>query len=378
MTTHHDRAHESGLSGSRDYEREAEQTRRRLAENLDELSDRLTPGQVFDEMLTYSRAGSGTFFRAFSNAMRENPLPSLLIGGGCMMFLSEKMGVRSQGFGNGGRPTAPAADEACADGAGRPDAAGRMTGAAGSSARAMASSVQSGIGGAAESASRQTANAVGAIADTMGQTAASVSDAVSNAADTMRAKAHDLRDQTGGAVEQARVGAQNVAGAVRDAAASMSGAVADTASSVSGGMADTAGRTRRRAADAVRRSRDSAASFVTEQPLLCAAIGVAVGAALAGLLPSTETEDRLMGDASDAVKGTAGQVGSEVVESAKNVASKVADRAQSAVKEEGLSPSAVADAARNLSEGIQSAQSGVKQPTTGTGPLEGASVQRQG
>ena len=31
-----------------------------LAENLDELSDRLTPGQVFDEMLTYSRAGGGT------------------------------------------------------------------------------------------------------------------------------------------------------------------------------------------------------------------------------------------------------------------------------------------------------------------------------
>jgi len=183
----------------------------------------------------------------------------------------------------------------------------------------------------------------------------------------------------GGAVEQARVGAQNVAGAVRDAAASMSGAVADTAFSVSGGMADTASRTRRQAADAVRRSRDSAASFVTEQPLLCAAIGVAVGAALAGLLPSTETEDRLMGDASDAVKGTAGQVGSEALESARHVASKVADRAQSAVKEEGLSPSAVADAARNLSEGIQqSAQGAVNRPTTGTGPQEGASVQRQG
>ena len=96
MTAHHDRARESRLSTSGDYEREAEHTRRRLAENLDELSDRLTPGQVFDEMLTYSRAGGGTFFRAFSNAMRENPVPSLLIGAGCMMFLSEKMGLRPQ------------------------------------------------------------------------------------------------------------------------------------------------------------------------------------------------------------------------------------------------------------------------------------------
>ncbi len=95
MTVHHDRRPESRLSTSGDYEREAEHTRRRLAQNLDELSDRLTPGQVFDEMLTYSRAGSGTVFRAFSNAMRENPLPSLLIGAGCMMFLSEKIGLRA-------------------------------------------------------------------------------------------------------------------------------------------------------------------------------------------------------------------------------------------------------------------------------------------
>ena len=75
------------------YERDAEQTRHRLAESLDELNNRLTPGQVFDEMLTYARGGSGTFFRALSNASRENPVPSLLIAAGAMMFLSEKTGL---------------------------------------------------------------------------------------------------------------------------------------------------------------------------------------------------------------------------------------------------------------------------------------------
>ena len=40
MTSHQER-----LSTARDYKQEAERTRRRLAENLDELSDRLTPGQ---------------------------------------------------------------------------------------------------------------------------------------------------------------------------------------------------------------------------------------------------------------------------------------------------------------------------------------------
>ena len=161
------------------------------------------------------------------------------------------------------------------------------------------------------------------------------------------------------------------AGAARGTAASMR----DPASSMSGRIADTADRTRRQATDAMRQGRESAASFISEQPLLCAAIGVAVGAAIASMLPSTETEDQLMGETSDAVKGAAGQVGSDALESAKNVANKVADRAQSAVKEEGLSPSAVAEAARNLGEEIQQgAQAAMKQPMTGAGPQEGTAA----
>ncbi len=389
MTSQHDRHHDA-LSTSRDYEREAEHTRRRLADNLDELSDRLTPGQLFDEMLTYSRAGGGTFFRTFTNAMRENPLPSLLIGTGCMMFLSEKMGLRPGGWGNGGsKPTMPTAEPYRAyggtsrgsdaagrvsDAAGRvSDAAGRMTGSAAAAARSAPAAGPSGVSSAAEAASRQTSNAIGAVADTMRQTAATVGDSVAGVAEAVRGTTHEARDQASAASEQMRRGAQNVAGTVRDTAASMGGALADTASSMGGALADTAVRTLRQAEDAVKKSRDSAASFVTEQPLLCAAIGIAVGAALASLLPSTEAEDQLMGEAADAVKGAAGQVGAEALESAKNVTTKVADRAQSAVKEEGFSPSAVAEAARSVGEGMQQgAQGDGRQPGPGTRPQEGS------
>ena len=47
---------------SRDYEREARNTRYRLAASLDELNDRLTPGQVFDEMLTYAKGAAERSF----------------------------------------------------------------------------------------------------------------------------------------------------------------------------------------------------------------------------------------------------------------------------------------------------------------------------
>src|SRR5436309_2387042 len=103
---------------SRDYQREAEATRYRLANNMDELSDRLTPGQVFDEMLTYAKGGGGTFLRVLSNASRENPIPSLLIGAGCMMFLSEKMGLNrylARSDGNGGGRMMEAAGDAVSE-----------------------------------------------------------------------------------------------------------------------------------------------------------------------------------------------------------------------------------------------------------------------
>lgn len=389
---------QEGCSTSRDYEREAEHTRRRLAENLDELSDRLTPGQVFDEMLTYSRAGGGMFLSTFSNAVRQNPLPSLLIGAGCMMFLSERMGLRSGKEDGAGEiksavrgPVVSTRTSPASETADRvSDAAARMGGSAASSARAAAVSVSSGLASATEATQRHASDMTGVIAETARHAAATASDTAASAADAVRGAVHDARDTASYGVERMRRSVQTTAGATRDGAASMSraaaGAVSDTAASVRGSaasmggrIADTADRTRRHAAETVRQGRESAASFISEQPLVCAAIGVAIGAALASMLPSTGVEDELMGETSDAVKGAAKDVaqrtGASALESAKNVASKVADRAQTAAAEEGLSVSALSEAARSLGEGAKKDARGVlqQQPTTGAGPQEGTS-----
>ena len=60
-----------------------------------------------------------------------------------------------------------------------------------------------------------------------------------------------------------------------------------------------------------------------------------------------------MGDASDRVKDAAGEAATETLESAKAVAGKVVERTRSAVREEGFSPSAVSDAAKDLAEGVR-------------------------
>ncbi|MBV9288332.1 MAG: DUF3618 domain-containing protein, partial [Hyphomicrobiales bacterium] len=256
MTSQHDQL------SSRDYQKEAEHTRRRLAEHLDELSDRLTPGQVFDEMLTYSRAGGGTFLRAFSNAMRENPIPSLLIGAGCMMFISEKMGMGPGTWGNGGssRRASRAAD--IGDGgydpyysssasmpdtgarishaaAGTAGAGSRMKDQAASTARSAAGAVQAGARRTAEMASRQAASA----ADTMSQAAGASADAMGRTAgavgDSMRRTAGAVGDGVGQAAGVVSDTMSRTAGAVSDTMSRTADAVSDTMSRTAGAVGDT-------------------------------------------------------------------------------------------------------------------------------------------
>ena len=71
---------------------EAEATRQRISRTVDELSDRLTVGQVLDEVLGHAKGGGGTMASALTRAARDNPIPSLLVSAGCMMFLSERLG----------------------------------------------------------------------------------------------------------------------------------------------------------------------------------------------------------------------------------------------------------------------------------------------
>ena len=210
---------------SGDYQREAEITRHRLAGNIDELSDRLTPGQVFDEMLTYARAGGGTFFRTLGSATRENPIPSLLIGAGMMMFLTEKMGLNraiarkardsmrsgdggnggygdggDRGYGDGGRSMASTAGTAMMDSTARmSNAASRAGDTAMSGMRSAADTTKSGLRSAADVATDRMRSATDAATDRMRS-------ATDTAASGMRSAADSAKAGIGSAADSARSG----------------------------------------------------------------------------------------------------------------------------------------------------------------------------
>jgi ElaB/YqjD/DUF883 family membrane-anchored ribosome-binding protein len=323
------------------YQRDAEQTRHRIADGLDELNNRLTPGQVFDEMLTYARGGSGTFFRALSNASRENPIPSLLIAAGAMMFLSEKMGLNryiASGSHDANGDSLYTAGVGRHSSARRSNAASSAVSAAASGVRTAADSVRSGARSAADYAGEQASN----VADSIRKGADAVGGTVSSAVQQAREAVHDLGDQAADAGQKIKRGAQSLSDSVQDYSAAARDQVANAAE-----------RATTETVRSARQAKDTMVSFVHEQPLLSAAIGLAVGAAIAAILPSTETEDELMGEKADAVKDAVSEVASDQFQKAKTAAGNVAQEAMSAAQREGLGTSQIADAAKDISEKVK-------------------------
>jgi len=62
------------------------------------------------------------------------------------------------------------------------------------------------------------------------------------------------------------------------------------------------------------------AQFCTEEPVVVAGLGFALGAVMGAALPTSEAEDRLVGDASDAIKGNVREQAADLSHKAQNVA----------------------------------------------------------
>jgi hypothetical protein len=274
---------------SRHYEQEAETTRRSLARSLNELNEQLTPGRIVDEVLTYGRDGGGVFVRSFSNAMRDNPMPALLIGAGVMMFLSEKIGIMRPG---NGRYAAR---------------------------RSYESEEETGQGIAAD-AKEKVSRATEGVKETVKEGLAAVGDTIADASQRARSATHDMRQSLGETAGEVKRRTQNVGRRV----------------------AESATHTGEQAIAAGRQVKDKAATLMNEQPLVMAGIGLALGAAIAALLPSTKMEDELMGETSDNVKRKIGDAAAHQFETAKETAKDLAEQAKNLAEREGLTTAGAA------------------------------------
>lgn len=296
-------------------ETEVEEARARLTRTLDEIRERMSPGQILDQALDYARhSGGGEFTRNLGRSVRDNPLPLLMMGAGMAWLIASD---RRQAAGY------PPAARYGSDHYGEP--ADTSPGF-----RERAGTAASSAGNAASSAYRGAA-------DTAGGVASSVRGAVSGAASAVGSAVH--------AVTGAASGAASAVGGAASSMGQHAGSVAGSASSYGRSTGENLygyGSDMRR----------GWSRLMEEQPLIAGAIGLAIGAAIGAALPATRTEDRLMGGTADRIKDEAWRTARDGYDEATRTASEVADDARRTVDEKGLSGASIGEAIDRAAEKV--------------------------
>jgi len=146
--------------------------------------------------------------------------------------------------------------------------------------------------------------------------------------------------------EGLRETARGAANVVRDRSEHQ---VTDAGKRLARATADYADELPERAGSLFEDVRDNLGDLFRSQPLAIGAVGLAIGAAIAASLPTTETEAEYLGETSDFVKEKASELAGEQVERATEVGEKVAKAVADEARQQGLTGEGLKTTAADLS-----------------------------
>lgn len=311
-----------GSKSAAEVEREVQHSRAEVERTLDQIQDRLSPGQMVDQAMNYFRdSGGSEVARNLGESVKQNPMPLALVAVGVawMMMSSRQPDDRGRYLDDdvvGGEPEASPLYPA---------------------ARAP---LHTGT-----TASWRTDHDAGGDQD---------ENDGSGAVDRARDAARAAREKASELVDRAREAASDVVEGAAAQADGLSGKAQESAASVRARALDAQARARRYG----RRARHGVLETFYQQPLVLGAIGVAVGAAIGAALPPTETEDELIGDTGDRIKREADRTGREQLAKAQSAADAAASAALAEADRQGLRPDsakAAADSVRSKVERVAEA-----------------------
>lgn len=218
-----------------EIEREIEATRAEVDRTAEALKDKMSPGQLMDEVMrSFKGSGGGEMMQNLGTRVKDNPLPLAMIGAG-MAWLMMDSGKSSRSDGYAGVAPEPRSYDP--------------------------------YGGADVYATEIDVVAV----DVDG----------SSPKDKVKDGLHSAKDK-----------ASSAAGSVKDKASSALHSTKDKASSAASNVSD-------KASSAARKAQTTFYDAVQSEPLIVGALGVALGAALGAALPSSRFEDDHLGPMRD-------------------------------------------------------------------------------
>jgi hypothetical protein len=173
-----------------------------------------------------------------------------------------------------------------------------------------------------------------------------------------------MGERLSGAAGKAREGAGAAAEGARQRAAAASSAAGRAFGSAGSALRgageaarDRAYRARRSTMHAGRYGRDNLESLMQDHPLVFGAVAVAIGAAIGGALPRSETEDRMFGEQSVKLKDSARRMAETEGRKAEAVATAVAHEAMNMVDEAAADTDSRTPSGR---EAVDKAEAGVR------------------
>ncbi|SFB62358.1 Protein of unknown function [Rhizobium sp. NFR07] len=291
-------AYTSENPSSAEIEREIAEDRLRIENKLDAIQQRMSPGQLVDEVISYAKSsGGGEYASNLSTAVKNNPVPIALVGVGLAWLMAgPKTSVASYAKPEDHHyPLATIQGEVRRSGPVTVDGENRyshFTDSAGSRYKALTDA---------------TGRRAGHFMDESGKTFRGFADASGR-------HYHDLRDEAGKLFDEA------------------SGWISSTWQDLTrsaGRTGDTVSQAGRSAIDTGAQLNDAILKHFRDQPLVGGALAFAVGAAIGAALPHTKAEDEALGSASDEVKSMVSHQASETLDKAEQVATDVLDKAVS-------------------------------------------------
>lgn len=303
-----------------DLEREVAEQRSRVEARIGEIKDRLSPGQLLDEALSYTKEGGAHFASNLGQQVSANPIPALLVGVGLAWLISGKVA------GNGHAPEANSFDGRREDDEDGYYPYARVSGGLkrvshkADDAGQWWSEFETSAGQRYKAKANELGERAGHFTDEAGKMFSGFVDDAGN-------RVRDFQDEAGNAVAQVRHWADHnwreVRHSVGHGLAGVQSAARDTASNLTSGARDLGGSVQQQSDQLSRRI----VSLFDQQPLVAGALAFAVGAAAGAALPHTAQEDDLLGEQADKLRGKAMNQAGKLYEKGKEKVAEVYDEA---------------------------------------------------
>lgn len=309
----------NGSRSSADLEREVNEQRNRIEARIGEIRDRLSPGQLLDEALSYTKHGGAQFASNLGQQVSANPLPAALVGIGLAWLMASNMnGGGQQPMPSRRSPQPP--EDAYHPYAVVPGGAVTRTSHKADEAGEWWSEFQTETGSKFKARSDSLGNRAGHFVDESGKTFAGFIDSAGNRVRQFRDEGGNMLDDAMGWANHSWHDAQQGVGRAMHGVASGAERLVSGTRQLSGNL----GGTMQSQADQMSRQ---LVSLYEQQPLIAGALAFAAGAALGAILPHTAQEDELIGEQADEVRRRASETAGQLYRQGKEQASEVYEEA---------------------------------------------------